>query len=137
MLSGLSIYDTMQHIRSEIVTVNMGLAASMASFLLSAGCRGHRYALPHSRTMIHQPSGRAQGQAEDIRIEVNQVLRMKANIIKQYSMLTGKSVDQITKDIDRYLLVLLLLFLCCISPAIIGFLVCSFYYFFRIFYVFY
>ena len=69
MISGLAIYDTIQHIKSEVVTVNLGIAASMASFLLCAGSRGRRYALPHSRVMIHQPSGGAQGQAEDIRIE--------------------------------------------------------------------
>jgi ATP-dependent Clp endopeptidase proteolytic subunit ClpP len=64
VISGLAIYDTIQHIKSEVVTVNLGLAASMASFLLCAGSRGRRFALPHSRIMIHQPMGGAQGQAE-------------------------------------------------------------------------
>lgn len=101
MISGLAIYDTIQHIKSEVVTVNLGLAASMASFLLTAGARGRRYALPHSRVMIHQPMGGAQGQAEDIRVEASQIMRIRNNIVKMYSMMTGQTVDQVTKDLDR------------------------------------
>eukprot|EP01039_Chlorochromonas_danica_P005575 gene5573-6138_t len=101
VIAGLAIYDTIQHIRSEVVTINLGLAASMASFLLCAGSRGRRYALPHSRVMIHQPMGGAQGQAEDIRVEASQIMRIRNNIVKMYSMMTGQTVDQVTKDLDR------------------------------------
>lgn len=101
VISGLAIYDTIQHIRSEVVTVNMGLAASMASFLLCAGSRGRRFALPHSRVMIHQPMGGAQGQAEDIRVEASQIMRIRNNIVKLYSVMTGQTTEQITLDLDR------------------------------------
>lgn len=101
VISGLAIYDTIQHIRSEVVTVNLGLAASMASFLLCAGSRGRRYALPHSRVMIHQPMGGAQGQAEDIRVEASQIMRIRNNIVKLYSMMSGQTVEQVTIDLDR------------------------------------
>ena len=99
--AGLAIYDTIQHIRSEVITVNLGLAASMASFLLCAGSRGRRYALPHSRIMIHQPMGGAQGQAEDIRVEASQIMRIRNNIVKMYSMMTGQTTEQVTLDLDR------------------------------------
>lgn len=101
VISGLAIYDTIQHIRSEVVTVNLGLAASMASFLLCAGSRGRRYALPHSRVMIHQPMGGAQGQAEDIRVEASQIMRIRNNIVKLYSVMTGQTTEQVTLDLDR------------------------------------
>lgn len=101
VISGLAIYDTMQHIKSEVVTVNLGLAASMASFLLCAGSRGRRYALPHSRVMIHQPMGGAQGQAEDIRVEASQIMRIRNNIVKMYSMMSGQTVERVTEDLDR------------------------------------
>jgi ATP-dependent Clp protease, protease subunit len=101
VISGLAIYDTIQHIRSEVVTINLGLAASMASFLLGAGSRGRRYALPHSRVMIHQPMGGAQGQAEDIRVEASQIMRIRNNIVKMYSMMTGQTVDRVIEDLDR------------------------------------
>lgn len=101
MIAGLAIYDTMQMIKSEVITVNVGLAASMASFLLSAGARGRRFALPHSRTMIHQPMGGAEGQVEDIRSEASQILRIRNNIMKQYSSMTGKTIEQIKKDLNR------------------------------------
>ncbi|KAJ1428273.1 Clp protease-domain-containing protein [Ochromonadaceae sp. CCMP2298] len=101
VISGLAIYDTIQHIRSEVVTVNLGLAASMASFLLCAGSRGRRYALPHSRTMIHQPAGGAQGQAEDIRVEASQIMRIRNNIVKMYSMMSGQTTEQVVLDLDR------------------------------------
>jgi hypothetical protein len=97
----LAIYDTIQHIRSEVVTVNLGLAASMASFLLCAGSRGRRYALPHSRVMIHQPMGGAQGQAEDIRVEASQIMRIRNNLVKMYSLMTGQTTEQIVLDLDR------------------------------------
>ena len=101
MISGLAIYDTIQHIKSEVVTVNLGLAASMASFLLCAGSRGRRYALPHSRVMIHQPMGGAQGQAEDIRVEASQIMRIRNNLVKMYSLMTGQTSEQIVIDLDR------------------------------------
>lgn len=101
VISGLAIFDTMKHIKSEIVTVNLGIAASMGSFLLMGGTRGRRYALPHSRVMIHQPSGGASGQAEDIRVEAAQILRIRNNIVKWYSICTGQSPEQIVLDLDR------------------------------------
>ena len=101
MISGLAIYDTIQHIKSEVVTVNLGLAASMASFLLCSGSRGRRFALPHSRVMIHQPMGGAQGQAEDIRVEASQIMRIRNNIVKMYSLMTGQTTEQVTLDLDR------------------------------------
>lgn len=101
VISGLAIYDTIQHIRSEVVTVNLGLAASMASFLLCSGSRGRRFALPHSRIMIHQPMGGAQGQAEDIRVEASQIMRIRNNIVKMYSMMTGQTSEQVALDLDR------------------------------------
>jgi hypothetical protein len=73
----------------------------MASFLLCAGSRGRRFALPHSRVMIHQPMGGAQGQAEDIRVEASQIMRIRNNIVKMYSMMSGQTVEQVTLDLDR------------------------------------
>jgi len=101
VISGLAIYDCMQHVQSEVVTINLGLAASMASFLLTAGSKGKRLALPSSRVMIHQPMGGARGQAEDIKVEARQIMRIRDNLVKMYSMMTGQTVDQITKDLDR------------------------------------
>lgn len=83
------------------MTVNLGLAASMASFLLCAGSRGRRFALPHSRVMIHQPMGGAQGQAEDIRVEASQIMRIRNNLVKMYSLMTGQTTEQIVLDLDR------------------------------------
>lgn len=101
VISGLAIYDCMQHIQSEVITINLGLAASMASFILAAGSKGKRLALPSSRIMIHQPMGGAQGQAEDIKVEAAQIMRIRDNLVKMYSMMTGQTTDQITKDLDR------------------------------------
>lgn len=101
VISGLAIYDCMQHIKSEVITINLGLAASMASFILAAGSKGKRLGLPSSRTMIHQPMGGAQGQAEDIKAEAAQVMRIRDNLVKMYSMMTGQTQDQIIKDLDR------------------------------------
>jgi len=101
VLSGLAIYDTLQHIKSPVITINVGLAASMASFLLASGEKGKRIALPHSRVMIHQAMGGAQGQAEDIKVEAMQILTIHENIIKMYSKMTGKSEDVIREDIMR------------------------------------
>lgn len=101
VISGLAIYDCMQHIKSEVITINLGLAASMASFILAAGSKGKRLALPSSRVMIHQPMGGAQGQAEDIKVEAAQIMRIRDNLVKMYSMMTGQTSEQITKDLDR------------------------------------
>jgi ATP-dependent Clp endopeptidase proteolytic subunit ClpP len=101
VIAGLAIYDVMQLIRSEVVTINIGMAASMASFLLAAGQKGKRLALPHSRVMIHQPMGGAQGQAEDIKVEANQILRIKKNLVGMYSKMTGRTQEQIIEDLDR------------------------------------
>ncbi len=101
VIAGLAIYDVMQLIRSEVVTINIGMAASMASFLLAAGKKGKRLALPHSRVMIHQPMGGAQGQAEDIKVEAAQILRIKKNLVGMYSKMTGRTPDQIVLDLDR------------------------------------
>lgn len=101
VISGLSIYDTMQHIKSPVITINVGLAASMASFLLAAGEKGKRIALPHSRVMIHQAMGGAQGQAEDIKVEAQQILQIHENIVRMYSKMTGKETEVIRKDLMR------------------------------------
>jgi len=101
VISGLAIYDAMQHIKSEVITINLGLAASMASFILAAGSKGKRLALPSSRTMIHQPMGGAQGQAEDIKVEAAQIMRIRDNLVKMYSMMTGQTQEQIIVDLDR------------------------------------
>eukprot|EP00540_Astrosyne_radiata_P004499 CAMPEP_0116844528 /NCGR_PEP_ID=MMETSP0418-20121206/12745_1 /TAXON_ID=1158023 /ORGANISM="Astrosyne radiata, Strain 13vi08-1A" /LENGTH=265 /DNA_ID=CAMNT_0004475505 /DNA_START=57 /DNA_END=854 /DNA_ORIENTATION=- len=101
VIAGLAIFDAMQHIRCEVVTINLGLAASMASFLLAAGSKGKRLALPSSRVMVHQPMGGAEGQAEDIKVEAAQILRIRDNIVKNYAMFCGRNVEQVYKDLDR------------------------------------
>jgi len=101
VIAGLAIFDVMQHIRSQVVTINIGLAASMASFLLAGGQRGRRLALPHSRVMIHQPMGGAQGQAEDIKVEAAQIMRIRDNIVKIYAQMCGQTQEAITAALDR------------------------------------
>lgn len=101
VIAGLAIFDTMNHIKSKVVTINVGLSASMASFLLCGGAKGMRLALPHSRVMIHQPMGGAQGQAEDIKVEAAQIVRIKDNLVKQYAMMTGQPQERIARDLDR------------------------------------
>jgi len=101
VIAGLALYDCMNHIASEVITINVGLAASMASFILAGGSKGKRLALPSSRIMIHQPMGGAQGQAEDIKVEAAQIMRIRDNIVKLYSMMSGQTQEQITKDLDR------------------------------------
>jgi ATP-dependent Clp protease, protease subunit len=101
VISGLAIYDCMNHIKSEVITINLGLAASMASFILGAGSKGKRLALPSSRIMIHQPMGGAQGQAEDIKVEAAQVMRIRDNLVRMYSQMTGQATDTIVRDLDR------------------------------------
>lgn len=99
--SGMAIYDTMQHIKSDVVTICVGLAASMGSFLLAAGTKGKRLALPHSRIMIHQPSGGTRGQASDIEIEAREILRIRHQLNEIYSQNTGQDLAKIEKDMDR------------------------------------
>ena len=99
--AGLAIYDTMNFIKSKVNVICVGMAASMAAVLLSSGEKGKRYALPHSRIMIHQPLGGAQGQASDIKIQAEQILRIKDVINKILSENTGKPIEQIEKDTNR------------------------------------
>ena len=99
--SGLAIYDTMQFVSPSISTLCIGQAASMGSFLLSAGTKGKRFSLPNSRIMVHQPSAGFQGQATDIEIHANEVLSLKKRLNEIYSKHTGKSVDEIKSALER------------------------------------
>ena len=101
VISGLAIFDAMQLIKSEVITINLGLAASMGSFILAAGSKGKRLALPSSRIMIHQPMGGAQGQAQDIKVEAAQIMRIRDNLVKMYSMFTGQTTEVVTAALDR------------------------------------
>jgi ATP-dependent Clp protease protease subunit len=99
--SGLAIYDTMQYIKSPIVTMCIGQAASMGAVLLAGGTQGKRYALPHSRILIHQPLGGAQGQATDIDIQAREILRMREEINKIFTKHTGQPIEKIAADTER------------------------------------
>ena len=99
--AGMAIYDTMQFVESDVSTVAMGLAASMGQFLLSAGAPGKRYALPHARVMMHQPSGGIGGTASDIKIQAEQMLYTKKKMAELIAMHTGQTVEQIEEDSDR------------------------------------
>ncbi|WP_321576146.1 ATP-dependent Clp endopeptidase proteolytic subunit ClpP [Sneathiella sp. HT1-7] len=99
--SGLAIYDTMQYIKPEIATVCIGQAASMGSFLLTAGAKGKRYCLPNARIMIHQPSGGAQGQATDIEIQAREILKVRARLNSLYVEHTGQPLDVIEASMER------------------------------------
>ena len=99
--AGLGIYDTMQYIKPDISTLCIGQAASMGSFLLSAGTKGKRFSLPNSRIMVHQPSAGFQGQATDIEIHANEVLSLKKRLNEIYSKHTGKSVNEIKTALER------------------------------------
>ena len=99
--AGLAIYDTMQHIKAPVNTICMGLAASMGSFLLAAGRKGKRSALPHARIMIHQPSGGVQGTAADIEIQAKEILFLRHQLNTIYSKHTGRPVEQIERDMVR------------------------------------
>ena len=99
--AGFAIYDTMQHIRSDLSTICLGQAASMGAFLLSSGTKGKRLALPHSRVLIHQPLGGAQGQATDIEIQAAEILRIKKALNEILASNTGQSIKKIEKDTDR------------------------------------
>ena len=99
--AGMSIFDTMQFIKPDVSTLCMGLAASMGSFLLMAGAKGKRYALPNSRVMIHQPSGGAQGQATDIEIHAREILKTREQLNRIYAERTGQSIEKIRADMER------------------------------------
>jgi ATP-dependent Clp protease protease subunit len=99
--AGMAIYDTMQYIKCDVSTICIGLAASMGAFLLSSGAKGKRFALPNSEIMIHQPSGGAQGQATDIEITANHIIRTKANLNRILAENTGKPLEVIAADTER------------------------------------
>ena len=99
--AGLAIYDTMQHVRPNIATICIGNCASMAAVLLAAGTKGKRYALPHSRIMLHQPSGAATGQSTDIQITAKEIIRTKDTLAEIVAKHTGKSIDEVRQKTDR------------------------------------
>ena len=99
--AGFAIYDTMQHIRADVCTICLGQAASMGAFLLSSGAKGKRMALPHSRVLIHQPLGGAQGQATDIEIQAAEILRIKKSLNAILASNSGQPLSKIEKDTDR------------------------------------
>ena len=99
--AGMAIYDTMQYIKPDVSTVAVGMAASMAQFLLSSGAKGKRFATPHARVMMHQPSGGIGGTTTDVRIHAELILHMKTQLAELTAAQTGKSVEQIQKDADR------------------------------------
>jgi len=99
--AGMAIYDTMQFVRCDVATICMGLGASMGQFLLCAGAAGKRYALPHARVMMHQPSGGLRGQAADIAIQAEQILYVKRTMAERIAQHTGQPVEQIEADFER------------------------------------
>ena len=99
--AGMAIYDTMNYIKCDVSTICIGMAASMGAFLLSSGTKGKRYALPNSEIMIHQPLGGAQGQASDIKIQAEHILKIKDKMNRILSENTGKSIAEIERDTDR------------------------------------
>ena len=99
--AGMAIYDTMQYIKCDVSTICIGMAASMGAFLLSAGTKGKRFALPNSEIMIHQPLGGMQGQATDIKIHADRIIRMKSTLNQILSERTGQPLDVIEKDTER------------------------------------
>lgn len=99
--SGMAIYDTMNYVKPDIVTICIGQAASMGAFLLSCGTKGKRYALPHARIMVHQPLGGAQGQATDIEIQAKEILRMKKELNEILASNTGQTYKKIAADTER------------------------------------
>ena len=99
--AGLAIYDTMQHVRPNIATICIGSCASMAAVLLAAGTKGKRYALPHSRIMLHQPSGAATGQSSDIQITAKEIIRTKDTLAEIVAKHTGKPIDEVREKTDR------------------------------------
>ncbi|MDW8372985.1 MAG: ATP-dependent Clp endopeptidase proteolytic subunit ClpP [Planctomycetota bacterium] len=99
--SGFAIYDTMQYLTCDVATVCIGQAASMGAFLLAAGTKGKRFALPHSRIMIHQPMGGTQGQASDIEIQARELIRLKKELNRILAETTGQPLDKVTRDTER------------------------------------
>ncbi|MDP4152944.1 MAG: ATP-dependent Clp endopeptidase proteolytic subunit ClpP [Bacillota bacterium] len=99
--SGMAIYDTMQHIRCDVSTICVGMAASMGAFLLASGAKGKRFALPNSEIMIHQPLGGAQGQVSDIKIQADRYAKIKSKMNKMLSEMTGKPLEIVERDTDR------------------------------------
>ena len=99
--SGMAIYDTMQHLRAPVSTICMGMAASMGAFLLAAGSKGKRSALPHSRIMIHQPTGGTQGTAADIEIQAREILYLRTKMNQLMALHTGQPLETIERDVDR------------------------------------
>ncbi len=99
--AGMAIYDTMQYVKPDVSTICIGMAASMGSFLLSSGAKGKRFALPNSEIMIHQPLGGMQGQATDMKIHVDRILRIKENLYKIMSSNTGQPYEKIASDCER------------------------------------
>jgi ATP-dependent Clp protease protease subunit len=99
--AGLSVFDTMNFIKPDVSTLCMGMAASMGSFLLMAGAKGKRFALPNSRVMLHQPSGGAQGQASDIEIQAREIIKTREQLNRIYAERTGQSYEKITADMER------------------------------------
>ena len=99
--AGMAIYDTMQYIKCDVSTICIGMAASMGAFLLTAGAKGKRFALPNSEVMIHQPLGGMQGQATDIKIHADRIIKMRETLNKIMSERTGQSLEQITADTER------------------------------------
>ena len=99
--AGMSIFDTMEFIKPDVSTMCMGIAASMGSFLLMAGAKGKRFALPNARVMIHQPSGGAQGQATDIEIQAREIIKTREQLNRIYADRTGQSVEKIAADMER------------------------------------
>ena len=99
--SGLAIYDTMQYVKPDVSTICIGMAASMGAFLLSSGAKGKRIALPNSEIMIHQPSGGSQGQASDIQIQAEHILRTKKRLNEILAANSGKPIEQVERDSDR------------------------------------
>jgi len=99
--AGLAIYDTMNYIKCDVSTICVGLAASMGSFLLAAGARGKRYALPNSEVLIHQPLGRVEGQASDMKIHTDHIVKIRQKMNELYSQMTGQDLSVIERDTDR------------------------------------
>ena len=99
--AGMAIYDTMQFIKNDVTTICVGQCASMGAFLLAGGTKGKRFALPHSRILIHQPSGGASGQATDVRLMAEEILRMREMISRLFAQHTGQSYEQIELDVER------------------------------------
>ena len=99
--AGLAIYDTMNYIKCDVSTICVGLAASMGSFLLAAGAKGKRFALPNSEVLIHQPLGRVEGQASDMKIHTDHIIKIRQNMNRMYSEMTGQTLEVIERDTER------------------------------------